>query len=43
MKDSELENLFKMINFSLSKKEDYWENHPEEVYSDLYRTTTYYR
>lgn len=33
MKDSELESLFKMIQFFLSKKEDYWENHPEEVYS----------
>ena len=33
MKEPELESLIKMINFFLSKKQEYWENHPEEVYS----------
>ena len=33
MKDLELESLIEMIKFFLSKEEDYWENHPEEVYS----------
>ncbi len=33
MKDSELENLMTMLSFFLSKKQEYWDNHPEEVYS----------
>jgi len=33
MKDLELENLMTILSFFLSKKQDYWENHPEEVFS----------
>lgn len=33
MTDEELDSLHKMITFFLSKTKEYWDSHPEEVYS----------
>lgn len=33
MTEKELESLFTMIKFFLSKDKSYWAKHPEEVYS----------
>ena len=38
MKDSELEDLKKMIEFFLSKTKTYWNSHPDEfhaIYTEL--------
>jgi hypothetical protein len=33
MTDTELDSLTQMIKFFLSKTKEYWDTHPEELYS----------